>query len=103
MAAVAGAGTAVGRRRTRRPSTPTRERAGYADPDSRAARAAAEAKAQGNTDEQAVFDRLAQTPTGIWLTPEEYPPGEVGPFVTKIVDGADGAGQVPTFVVYGIP
>ncbi|MCB0895555.1 MAG: glycoside hydrolase family 6 protein [Nocardioides sp.] len=79
------------------------ERAGYADPDSRAARAAAEAKAQGNTDEQAVFDRLAQTPTGIWLTPEEYPPGEVGPFVTKIVDGADGAGQVPTFVVYGIP
>lgn len=82
---------------------PYAERAGYADPDSRAAQAAAEAKAQGDTDRQAVFDRLAQTPTGIWLTPEEYPPGEVGPFVTTIVDGADAAGQVPTFVVYGIP
>ncbi|WP_395696113.1 glycoside hydrolase family 6 protein [Nocardioides sp.] len=79
------------------------DRAGYPEPDSRAAQAAAQAKQQGRTDQQAVFDRLAQTPSGIWLTPEEYPVGEVGPFVSKIVDGADAAGQVPTFVVYGIP
>ena len=77
--------------------------AGYADPDSRAAHAAEQAKADGNTEDQAVFDRLAQTPTGIWLTPEQYPAGKVGPFVTDIVDAADRAGQVPTFVVYGIP
>ncbi|WP_395657580.1 glycoside hydrolase family 6 protein [Nocardioides sp.] len=82
---------------------PYADRAGYADPDSRAAQAAAQAEAQGRADEVAVFDRLAATPTGIWLTPEEHPPGEVGPFVTKIVDGADAAGEVPTFVVYGIP
>ena len=79
------------------------DRPGYADPDSRAALAAAQATTDGNADQQAVFDRLAQTPTGIWLTPEEYPAGAVGPFVTKVVDGADEAGQVPTFVLYGIP
>lgn len=79
------------------------ERPGYAYPGSRAAQAAAKAKAEGRADQQAVFDRLAQTPTAVWLTPEEYPAGEVGPFVSKVVSGADAAGEVPTFVIYGIP
>lgn len=77
--------------------------AGYADPASRAAQAAAQAEKDGDTDAQAVFDRLAQTPTGIWLTPEQYPAGKVGPFVTSTVAAASKAGQLPTFVVYGIP
>ena len=50
-----------------------------------------------------MFTRLAGTPQGIWLTPEEYPAGSVGPFVAQAVAAADKAGQVPTFVVYGIP
>ena len=50
-----------------------------------------------------MFSRLAGIPQGIWLTPEEYPAGQVGPFVSGIVAAADDAGQVPTFVVYGIP
>ncbi len=78
-------------------------REGYADPGSKAAQAAAAAKAAGNAEEQQVFERLASVPQGIWLTPEEYPPGSVGKTVTTVVDAADKAGQVPTFVVYGIP
>ncbi len=79
------------------------EQAGYADPDSRAAQAAAQAEKDGDANAQAVFDRLAQTPTGIWLTPEEYPAGQVGPFVSGVVADAEKADQLPTFVVYGIP
>lgn len=77
--------------------------AGYADPSSRTAQAAAQAKADGNTDRADVFTRLASVPQGIWLTPEQYPAGQVGPFVTGVMTAADQAGQVPTFVVYGIP
>lgn len=77
--------------------------AGYADPDSRAAQAAGQAKKHGDTDAEAVFDRLAETPTGIWLTPEQYPAGQAGPFVSTTVGDAEDAGEVPTFVVYGIP
>ena len=79
------------------------EQAGYADPDSRAAQAAEQAEKDGDADAQAVFDRLAQTPTGVWLTPEEHPVGEVGPFVSSTVADAEEADQLPTFVTYGIP
>ena len=82
---------------------PYAEGDGYADPDSHAAEAAAQAAEDGDAEAQRVYDRLAATPQGIWLTPEEHPAGQVGGFVTGIVDGADEAGQVPTFVVYGIP
>lgn len=76
---------------------------GYADPASPAAQAARRAEQDGDVEAQRVFDRLAATAQGIWLTPEEYPAGQVGEFVTRIVDDADDAGQVPTFVVYGVP
>ncbi|GAB6983684.1 glycoside hydrolase family 6 protein [Nocardioides pyridinolyticus] len=79
------------------------ERAGYAHPDSHAAEAAAQAAGEGDAEAQRVFDRLAATPQGIWLTPEEYPAGQVGGFVTEVVTGADEADEVPTLVVYGIP
>jgi endoglucanase len=76
---------------------------GYADPASRTATAASDARGSGNDDAEAVYERLASVPQGIWLTPEQYPSGDVGPAVTTVVDAADEAGQVPTFVVYGIP
>ncbi|GAA1146358.1 glycoside hydrolase family 6 protein [Nocardioides aquiterrae] len=76
---------------------------GYAEPHSRAAQAADRAERRGDTEAQAVFDRLASTPSGIWLTPEEHPAGEVGRFVSATVAAAGKAGRLPTFVVYGIP
>jgi endoglucanase len=78
-------------------------RSGYADPGSRTAQAAAQAEAGGDAEAERVLSRLAGTPQGIWLTPEEYPAGALGPAVAKVVAAADAAGQVPTFVVYGIP
>ncbi|ABL83001.1 MULTISPECIES: glycoside hydrolase family 6 protein [unclassified Nocardioides] len=78
-------------------------RTGFADPASRTAQAAAQAKADGDVEAERVLSRLASTPQGIWLTPEEYPPGSVAPLVARVVRAADAAGQVPTFVVYGIP
>lgn len=75
----------------------------FADPNSKVAQAATTAKDDGDADREAVFSRLAGTPQGIWLTPEEYPAGSVGPFVEQVVAAADKAGQVPTFVIYGVP
>jgi endoglucanase len=82
---------------------PYEGRTGFADPDSRTARAAAQAQADGDAEAERVFSRLATTPQGIWLTPEQYPAGEVGPVVSDVVAAADDADQVPTLVVYGIP
>lgn len=77
--------------------------AGYADPDSRAAQAAAQAEADGDAERTRVLAQLAGVPQGIWLTPEQYPPGSVGGYVTGVAAAADGAGELPLFVVYGIP
>lgn len=79
------------------------ERQQYADPDSRTAQAAAQAEADGNVEEGAVFSRLAAIPSGIWLTPEQHPPGEVGVFVGSVVQAANEANRAPLFVIYGIP
>ncbi|WP_309649852.1 glycoside hydrolase family 6 protein [Nocardioides sp.] len=75
----------------------------FADPDSRAARALAQAEQNGDTESARVYTRLAETSAGIWLTPEEYPPGKVAAKVGSVAAEAAAAGQVPTFVVYGIP
>jgi endoglucanase len=75
----------------------------YVEPDTSAAAAAQQAATDGNTDQEAVFERLAGVPQGIWLTPEEFPAGQVGPHVAGIVKDADDEGHVPVFVVYGIP
>lgn len=77
--------------------------AGYADPGSRTAQAADEAEGSGDPDRERVLRRLAETPQGIWLTPEEHPSGEVGGYVSQVVAAAGRTDQVPTFVVYGIP
>ncbi len=85
------------------PANPFAARAGYAEPASRAAQAAAAAKAAGRAEEARIFARLAEVPSGIWLTPEQYPPGQVGPFVSGVVSAAAVADRLPLFVVYGIP
>lgn len=75
----------------------------HADPGSRTAQAARQAQADGRTEEAAAFAELAEVPQGIWLTPEERPPGDVGGYVAAVGGAADEAGEVPLFVVYGIP
>lgn len=64
--------------------------------------AARQATADGRDDDAARLERLAEVPTGIWLTPEKYPAGEVGPYVSAVVAGTEGR-TVPVFVVYGFP
>lgn len=69
----------------------------YVNPDSQAAQVVAD----GSAD--AVVERVAATPTAIWLTPEEFGLGEVGDYVRSVVADAATTGSVPVFVVYGIP
>jgi endoglucanase len=75
----------------------------YADPGSKAQTAATEATDAGNTSDAAVFGRIAEVPTAVWLTPEKHPTGEVGGYVAGIVTAAEKLGQTPVFTVYGIP
>lgn len=55
-----------------------------------------------NADRQ-ILERLAKKPVGIWLTPEVFPPGQVGAHVRQIVSAAGKKKQLPVFVIYGIP
>lgn len=72
-------------------------------PDSQTAAAADEVEAMGRADDADLLRRVAGVPAGIWLTPEGYPPGEVGGVVTELVTPALEAGAVPVLVVYGVP
>lgn len=75
----------------------------YVLPSPRLDAAALQASADGRTRESEVLDRLADVPSGIWLTPEKYPPQRVGPFVASIASAAAEQGSLPVFVVYGVP
>jgi len=72
----------------------------YVDPDSSAIRAVDSATDSATRD---AFLTIADQPTGIWLTPEKYPAGEVGPFVAQVVADAAAQDALPLFVVYGVP
>ncbi len=72
----------------------------YVYPTSAAALAARDAKGTAAGD---AFDTLAQTPTAVWLLPEEHPVGQVESFVSGIEDDAVHKAKLPTFVIYGIP
>lgn len=72
----------------------------YVDPDSEAIRAVDAATGSATRD---AFLTIADQPTGIWLTPEEYPTGEVGPYVAQVVADAASGDALPLFVVYGVP
>ncbi|WP_134765845.1 glycoside hydrolase family 6 protein [Nocardioides sp. 1609] len=78
-----------------------RERPQAAVANPRLEAAAMQATTDGDTERAAVLQRLSDVPTGIWLTPERYPLGSVGGYVSSVV--AAGADTVPVFVVYGIP
>lgn len=78
---------------------PFEGRAIWVRPDTQVAAAAAQAQGE----DQAVLERLAARPTGTWLTPEAFQPGEIGPYVRDLVDAADEAGAVATLVLYGVP
>jgi len=82
---------------------PYADHTGFADPRSKTAQAAGIADNEGTEDQKRIYSRLAAVPQGIWLVPEEHATREVGSFVTGIVEDAGKAGEVPTFVVYGIP
>lgn len=86
------------------PSSPLAGASFYTNPESGAHLAAADAAA-GNpgSAEAATLARLAEQPSAIWLLPETYPLATVQADVAAIVDAASAAGQVPVFVVYGIP
>lgn len=64
--------------------------------------AAQQAAADGDEERARGLERLAQVPTGVWLTPERYPPGAAQAYVASVVDAAAGE-SVPVFVIYGIP
>ena len=71
----------------------------YVASDSKAAQAAGAATGP----ERVAFDRLASTPTAVWLTPERHPVREVDAYVTARLKEAAEQGALATFVVYGIP
>ena len=76
----------------------------YTNPESTAHIAATAAeKADPGSADAAVIARIAEQPAAIWLKPEVFPLNTVEADVTAIADAALAAGQVPVFVVYGIP
>lgn len=81
---------------------PFAEKAQFRAPTPRLDAAAAQAETDGDDESARILRRIAEVPTGIWLTPERYPTGAVGPQVTSVVQDAGGR-SVPVFVVYGIP
>lgn len=72
----------------------------YVDPESEAIKAVDAATDAATRD---AFLTIADQPTAIWLTPEEYPAGEVGPYVAQVLADAEAGDTLPVFVVYGIP
>jgi endoglucanase len=72
----------------------------YVDPESEAIKAVDAATDAATRD---AFLTIADQPTAIWLTPEEYPAGEVGPYVAQVLADAEARDTLPVFVVYGIP
>lgn len=75
----------------------------FSDPSSKAAVAAAEQDDLGNATVAATFTKIAEVPTAVWLTPEKHPAGEVGDYVSGLVEQADKLRQRPVFTVYGVP
>ncbi len=79
------------------------ERAQYVDPLNRTRRAADQLRADGRADDADLLMRMAAVPSGIWLTPEQFPPGVVGEYVAGLVATTEEADELPLLVLYGIP
>ncbi|WP_213814772.1 glycoside hydrolase family 6 protein [Glaciihabitans sp. dw_435] len=73
----------------------------YVYPESSAAVAVRTQQAAG-TDTTAI-QKIADTPTAIWLVPEKYPTNEIAGFVDGVASAAAADNKIATFVIYGIP
>ena len=82
-------------------SNPISGRQLYVDPDSTAAAMAAQQEPEST--KAAAFERLASTPSAIWLVPEEHPTSEITTYLSGVVSAAEAGDLLPVFVVYGIP
>ena len=71
----------------------------YVYPDS----AAAVALKQSSSDDLEAIARISETPAAIWILPEAQPIDTVGDFVDRAATDAEAQGELPVFVVYGIP
>jgi endoglucanase len=65
--------------------------------------AAAAAESDPGAADTATLESLAEQPSAIWLLPEKFPADTVEADVAAIADAAAEAGQMPVFVIYGIP
>lgn len=72
----------------------------YVNPASEAMKAVGAATDPTTRD---AFLAIAEQPAALWLTPEEHPAGEVGPYVAQVVADAAAGGTLPVLVVYGVP
>lgn len=72
----------------------------YVNPESSAALAASR---ETDPERLAAFNQLASVPSAIWLLPEVHPTNEIGAYVGGITTAAAVGGELPVFVVYGIP
>ncbi len=79
------------------------ERAQFVDPANRTRRAADQLRADGRGEDADLLMRMAAVPSGIWLTPEQFPRGVVGEYVAGLVATTEEQGEVPLLVLYGIP
>lgn len=79
------------------------ERAQYVDPLNRTRRAADQLRADGRADDADLLMRMAAVPSGILLTPEQFPPGVVGEYVAGLMATTEEADELPVLVLYGIP
>ncbi|MGA8258444.1 MAG: glycoside hydrolase family 6 protein [Nocardioides sp.] len=84
-------------------TNPFAARSLYLNPSPRLEAAALQAASDGDSHRAEVLERIAGVPAGIWLTPEKYPPQQVGPFVNSVVSAAEADQSLPVFVIYGVP
>jgi endoglucanase len=76
----------------------------YTNPNSTAnVAAAAAAESDPDAADTATIARIAEQPSAVWLVPERFPADTVEADVAAIADAAADAGQMPVFVIYGIP
>ncbi|MCU1403744.1 MAG: cellobiohydrolase [Glaciihabitans sp.] len=69
----------------------------YTYPDSTAA------TAQSTSTDPDDLSPIVDTPAAIWLLPEAHPVARIADFVDSVARDAEAKGQLPVFVVYGIP
>lgn len=70
----------------------------WVNPDGRASAALAKAKSEGNDEESALIQKIAEQPAGEWIKPEEAESQ-----TREITDAAEKAGTSPVLVAYNIP